>query len=199
MNMCAPVCTFLLCTLLKCVVPNSKQHVGSPLLLIETSIRPHVSNIENSSLNVRKHEMLFDRTPQAAICLLDGVEKWAIWQYYDHVELQWNNDVEMWPRAVEDDEDFSINKYTWSQDDHQLIDKSLEGGAHDRSLFDNMVNQTHVGLYGKRDVNVSSAWSYNATNSFAKWCTVFASRSKDVKPQLMKVHLTLVDTCERRN
>ena len=26
----------------------------------------------------------------------------------------------------EDDEDFFINRYTWSQDDHQLIDESLE-------------------------------------------------------------------------
>ena len=32
----------------------------------------------------------------------------------------------MWPRAIEDDEDFFINKYTWSQDYHQLIDESLE-------------------------------------------------------------------------
>ena len=37
----------------------------------------------------------------------------------------------------------------------------------DRSLFDNVVIQTHVGRYGKRDVNVSSAWSYDATDSFA--------------------------------
>ena len=37
MNTRAPVSTFLLCNLLKCVVPNSKQHVGSPLLLIETA------------------------------------------------------------------------------------------------------------------------------------------------------------------
>ena len=44
---------------------------------------------------------------------------------------------------------------------HQLIDESLEG---DRSLFDNVVNQTHVGRYGKRDVNLSSAWSYDATD-----------------------------------
>ena len=74
MNTRAPVCTFLLCNLPKCVVPNSKQHVGSPLLLIETSIHPHVLNIENLSLNVRKHQMLFDRTLQAAMGLLDGVK-----------------------------------------------------------------------------------------------------------------------------
>ena len=89
----------------------------------------------------------------------------------DHVEsileLRWNNDVEMWPRAVEDDEDFFINRYTWSQDGQQLIDESLEGRARDHSLFDNVVNQTHVGRYGKRDVNVSSAWSYDVTDSFA--------------------------------
>ena len=102
--------------------------------------------------------MLFDRTLQAAMGLLDGVEKWAIWRQHDHVEsnrFRWNNDVEMWPRDV-DDEDFFINRYTWSQDNQQLIDESLEGGARDRSLFDNVVNQTHVGRYGKRDVNVSS-------------------------------------------
>ena len=105
----------------------------------------------------------------------------------------------MWPRAVEDDEDFFINRYMWSQDDHHLIDESLEGGARDRSLFDNVVNQTHVGQYGKRGVNVSSAWSYDATDSFASWCTAFASPCKDVKPRLVNVHLMLVDTCERRN
>ena len=82
-------------------------------------------------------------------------------------ELWWNNDVEMWAHTVQDDEDFFINRYTWNQDDHQLIDESLEGRACDRSLFDNMVNQTHVGRYGKRDVNVSSAWSYDTTDSFA--------------------------------
>ena len=139
-----------LCNLLKCAIPNSKQHVGSPLLLIEISLRRHVLNIENFSLNV---QMLFDRTLQAAMGLLNGVEKWAIWRPHDHVEsifeLQWNENVEMWPRAVED-EDFFINRYTWSQDDQQLIDESLEGGARDRSLFDNVVNQTHVGRYGKR-------------------------------------------------
>ena len=86
MNTRAPVSTFLLCNLLKCVVLNSKQHVGSPLLLIETGLRPHVLNMENFSLNVRKHEMLFDRTLQAAMGLLDGVEKWAIWRQHDHVE-----------------------------------------------------------------------------------------------------------------
>ena len=127
----------------------TKQYVGSPLLLIETSIHPRVSNIENLSLNVRKHQMLFDHTLQTAMGLLDGVEKWAIWRQHDHVEsileLRWNNDVEMWPRAIEDDEDFFINRYTWSQDDHQLIDESLEGGTRDRSLLDNVVNQTHVG------------------------------------------------------
>ena len=125
--------------------------------------------------------MLFDRTLQEAMSLLDGVEKWAIWRQHDHVEsifqLRWNNDVEIWSRAIEDDEDFFINRYTWSQDDQQLIDESLEDGARDRSLFDNVVNQTHVGRYGKRDVNVSSAWSYDATDSFA-----FASPSKDVNP-----------------
>ena len=114
--------------------------------------------------------MLFDRTLQAAMGLLDGVEKWAIWRQHDHVEsifeLRWNNDVEMWPRAVEDDKDFFINRYTWSQDDHQLIDESLEGGTRDCSLFDNVVNQTHVARYGKRDVNVSSAWNYDATDLF---------------------------------
>ena len=103
----------------------------------------------------------------------------AIWRQHDHVEsileLQWNNDVEMWACAVEDDEDFFINRYTWSQDDHQLIDESLEGGARDRSLFNNVMKQTHVGRYGKRDANVSSAWSYDATDSFAYWCTAFAS------------------------
>ena len=52
------------------------------------------------------------------------------------------NDVEMWPRAVEDDEDIFINRYTWSQDDHQLIDEGLEGGVRDCSLFNNVVNQT---------------------------------------------------------
>ena len=82
-------------------------------------------------------------------------------------ELRWNNDVEMWPRAIDDDEDFFINRYTWSKDDHQLIDESLEGGVHDHSLFDNVANQTHVVRYGKRDVNVSSTWSYDATDSFA--------------------------------
>ena len=53
--------------------------------------------------------MLFDRTLQAAMGLLDGVEKWAIWRQYDRMEsnssileLRWNND------AVEDDEDFFI-------------------------------------------------------------------------------------------
>ena len=150
MNTRASVCTSLLCNLLKCVVPNSKQHVGSPLL-------------PNFSLNVRKHQMLFDHTLQAAMGLLDGVEKWAIWRQHDHVEsnsgileLRWNNDVEMLPRAVED-EDFFINRYTWSQDDHQLIDESLEGGVRDHSLFDNVVSQTHVGRYSKRDVNVSSS------------------------------------------
>ena len=56
---------------------------------------------------------------------------------------------------------------TRSQDDQQLIDESLEGGARDRSLFDNVVNQTHLGRYGKRDVYGSSAWSYDATDSFA--------------------------------
>ena len=84
MNTRAPVCTFLLCNLPKCVVPNSKQHVGSPRLLIETSLCLHVLNIENFSLNVRKHQMLFDRILQAAMGLLDGVEKWAIpsaWSY----------------------------------------------------------------------------------------------------------------------
>ena len=147
--------------------------------------------------------MLFDRTLQAAMGLLDRVEKWAIWRQHDHVEpifeLRWNNDVEMWPRAVEDDEDFFINKYMWSQDGHQFIDESLEGGARDRSLFDNVVNQTHVGRYGKRDVNVSSTWSYDVTDSFAYWCTAFGSPSKDVEPRLVNVHLTLVDTCERKN
>ena len=39
--------------------------------------------------------------------------------------------------------------------------------ARDHSLFDNVVKQTHVGRYGKRAVNVSSAWSYNATDSLA--------------------------------
>ena len=43
--------------------------------------------------------MLFDRTLQAAMGLLDGVEKWAIWRQHDHVEsifqLRWNNNVEM--------------------------------------------------------------------------------------------------------
>ena len=110
MNTRAPVCTFLLCNFLKCVVANSKQHVGSPLLLIETSLRPHVLNMENFSLNVRKYEILFDRTLQAAMGLIDAIEKWAIWRQHDHVEsifeLRWNNDVEMWPRVVEDDEDF---------------------------------------------------------------------------------------------
>ena len=96
----------------------------------------------------------------------------------------------MWPRDVEYAEDFFINTswYTWSQDDQQLIDESLEGGTRDRSLFDNVVNQTHVGRYAKRDVNVSSAWSYDATDSFAYWCTAFASPSKDVKPRLVNVH-----------
>ena len=95
--------------------------------------------------------MLFDRTLQAAMGLLDGVDKWAIWRQHDHVEsifqtqLRWNNDVGMWPRAVEDDEDFFINRYTWSQDDHQLTDESLEGGVCDRCLFDKVMNQTHVG------------------------------------------------------
>ena len=93
--------------------------------------------------------MLFDRTLQAAMGLLNGLGKWAIWWQHDHMEsileLRWNSNVEMWPHAVEDDEDFFINRYTWSQDDHQLIDESLEGGARDRSLFDNVVNQTHVG------------------------------------------------------
>ena len=105
MNTRAPVCTFLLCNLLKCIVPNSKQHVGSLLLLIEISLRQHVFNIENLSLNVRKHQMLFDRTLQAAMGLLNGVEKWAIWWQHDHVEsnsgifeLRWNNNVEIWPR-----------------------------------------------------------------------------------------------------
>ena len=119
MNTRAPICTFLLCHLLKYVVPNSKQHVGSPLLLIETSLRPHVLNIQNFSLNVRKHQMLFDCTLQTAVGLLNGVEKWAIWRQHDHVEsileLRWNNDVEMWPRAVENDDDFFINRYTWSK------------------------------------------------------------------------------------
>ena len=117
--------------------------------------------------------MLFDRTLQAAMGLLDEVEKWQIWRQHGHVEsnsgileLRWDNGVEMWPRAIEDDEDFFINRYTWSQDDHQLIDKSLEGDARDHSLFDNVVNQTHVRRYGKRDVNVSSAWSYDTTDSF---------------------------------
>ena len=73
----------------------------------------------------------------------------------------------MWPRAVENDEDFFINRYTWSHDDRQLIDESLEGGVRDRSVFDDVVKQTHVGRYGKRDVNVSSVWSYDATDSFA--------------------------------
>ena len=173
MNTRAPVCIFLLCNLLKCVVPNWKQHVGSPLLLIETSLRPHVLNMENFSLNVRKHQMLFDHTLQAAMGL-NRVEKWATWRQHDHVEsileLRWNNDVEMRLRAVEDDEDFMMKmkmmRYTWSQDDHQLIDESLEGGARERSLFDSVANQTHVGRYGKHDVNVSSAWSYDATDSF---------------------------------
>ena len=43
--------------------------------------------------------MLFDRTLQAAMGLLDRVEKWVIWRQHDHVEsileLRWNNDVEM--------------------------------------------------------------------------------------------------------
>ena len=52
-NTRAPVCTFLLCNLLKCAVPNSKEHVGS-LGLIETGLHPHVLN-KNFSLNVRKH------------------------------------------------------------------------------------------------------------------------------------------------
>ena len=77
--------------------------------------------------------MLFVRTLQAATGLLDGVDKWTIWRQHDHLEsifeLRWNNDVEMWPRAVEDDEDFFINRFTWSQDDQQLIDESLEGGV----------------------------------------------------------------------
>ena len=115
--------------------------------------------------------MLFDRTLQAAMGLLDEFEKWAIWRQLDYVEsifeLWWNNDVEMWSSAVEDNEDFLINMYTWSQYDHQLIDESLEGGARDCSLSDNVINQTHVGRYGKRDVNVSSAWSYDATDLFA--------------------------------
>ena len=84
-----------------------------------------------------------------------------------YLGTRWNNDVEMWPRAVEDDEDFFINRYTWSQDEQQLIDESLEGGARDRCLFDNVVNQTHVRRSGKRDVKVASAWSYDATDSFA--------------------------------
>ena len=82
--------------------------------------QPPPACFENFSMNVRKHEM-FNRTLQAAMGLLDGVEKWAIWRQHGHVEsifqLRWNNDVEMWPRAVEDDEDFFINRYTWSQDD----------------------------------------------------------------------------------
>ena len=56
--------------------------------------------------------MLFDRTLQAVMGLLDGVEKWAIWWQHDHVEsileLRWNDDVELWPRAVEDDETSSL-------------------------------------------------------------------------------------------
>ena len=170
MNTRASVCTILLCNLLKCIVQNLKQHVGSPLLLIKTSLCLHVLNVENFSLNVRKHQMLFDRTVQAAMGLINGVEKWAIWRQHDHVEsifkLWWNNDVEMWLFAIKDDEDFFINRYTWSQDDHQLIDESLEGGARDHSLFDNVVNQTNVRRYGKRDVNVFSEWSYDATDSF---------------------------------
>ena len=74
----------------------------------------------------------------------------------------------------------------------------MEGGARDRSLFDNVVNQIYVGRHGKRDVNVASVRSYDATDSFAQWCTAFASLSK-VKPRLVNVHSTLVDTCERRN
>ena len=92
--------------------------------------------------------MLFDRTLQAAMGLLDGVEKWAIWRQHDHMEsifqFRWNNNVEMWPHAIKDDEDFFINRYTWSEDDQQLIDESLQGGARDHSLFDNVVNQAHV-------------------------------------------------------
>ena len=88
--------------------------------------------------------MLFDHTLQAAMGLPDGVKKWAIWRQHDHMEsileLWWNNDVEMWPCTIEDDEDFFINRYTWSKDDHQLIDERLEGGAHDHSLFNNVVN-----------------------------------------------------------
>ena len=34
----------------------------------------------------------------------------------------------------------------------KLIDESLEGGARDRSLFNNVVNQTHVVRYGELDV-----------------------------------------------
>ena len=39
---------------------------------------------------------------------------------------------------------------------NSLMKELIEGGARDRSLFDNVVNQTHVRRYGKRD-NVSSA------------------------------------------
>ena len=79
MNTLAQVYTFVLCNFLKCVVHNSKQHVGSPQLLIETSLCPHVSrmfgnieNIENFSLNVRKNGMLFE-TPNRQ-CM------WRIWK-----------------------------------------------------------------------------------------------------------------------
>ena len=45
--------------------------------------------------------------------------------------------------------------------------KAWKIDARDRSLFDDVVNQIHVGQYGKRDVNVSSSWTYDATDSFA--------------------------------
>ena len=63
----------MLCNLLKCVVPNLKQHVGSPLLLIKTSLRPHFIHRE---FHLEREEapnfVLFDRILQAAMGLLDG-------------------------------------------------------------------------------------------------------------------------------
>ena len=115
--------------------------------------------------------MLFDRTLQAATGLLDAVENGQYGGNMTTWNLSSNSGGTTMLRCGHEPskmiEDFSINKYNWSQDDWQLIDESLEGGARDRSLFDNAVNRTHVRRYGKRDVIVSFTWSYDATDSFA--------------------------------
>ena len=59
MNTRAPVCTFLLCNLLKCVVEATRC-----LATAADWDQPPPACFENFSLYVRKHQVLFDRTLQ---------------------------------------------------------------------------------------------------------------------------------------